>query len=46
MASDLSFIKETLKRSGYSEKAIKEILAWYTTPKKKIEKPGRQIRKA
>jgi len=45
MATDLSFIKEALKRRGYSEEAIKEILAWYTTPEKKIEKPSRQMRK-
>ncbi len=27
-------IKEALKRSGYSEKAIREILAWYLASKK------------
>jgi predicted Ser/Thr protein kinase len=28
-------IKEALKKSGYSEKTIREILAWYLPSKKK-----------
>jgi len=41
MGTKLSSIKEKLKKRGNSEKATKEILAWYASPKKKTGKHGR-----
>jgi hypothetical protein len=33
-AADVSSIREILKKGGYSEKAIEEVLKWYDSPPK------------
>jgi hypothetical protein len=38
MRENHASIKEVLERSGYSEKAIREILAWYLPSKRENRK--------
>jgi DNA-binding transcriptional MerR regulator len=33
-AADIASIRDTLKKKGYSEKAIKEVLKWYDSSPK------------